>query len=316
MGRGWSQEVERKLLECLNQKFPAASLVLYEDFVGFPLDVEQVGRVLQKREELGGKFHNIQEVFSTEGICAKELQELLANLTPPPPPSEEIPEGDRQAILELWESMPSPEQQRFLWVYGWRPEEFLEAYYTTLSSAPAGLEVEEKLVWREFRKRVALWLAKRGIVTSSLALSDGPLPIGDLLALGVSLWTLAELLWQWSRFWEEAVHAVTIAERARKAWELVATIEEHLRVKLPRQPICTGSWHYYMKEIAIKLKDFLRKVSKVPKSRKKRELVKKSEELLREYEEKVHQAEKAECADWVLEEIWEKFEELRSLVEK
>ena len=46
-------------------------------------------------------------------------------------------------------------------------------------------EIPAEILWRQFWKLVAEWLAERGITIAGIALADGPLPIGKLIALGL-----------------------------------------------------------------------------------------------------------------------------------
>lgn len=53
--------------------------------------------------------------------------------------------------------------------------------------------VENKKVWRLFWQKVVKRLGIRGSVAAALVVADGPLPAGDLIALGLSLWTLYDI---------------------------------------------------------------------------------------------------------------------------
>ena len=59
--------------------------------------------------------------------------------------------------------------------------------------------------WRFFWRAVARRFAVRGAAAAVLAAADGPLPIGDLISLGLALWTIWEIVQLWDALWGEAV---------------------------------------------------------------------------------------------------------------
>jgi hypothetical protein len=48
----------------------------------------------------------------------------------------------------------------------------------------------------------------RAAIAAGLAVADGPLPIGDLIALGMTLATIAQIISDWDDIWREADHLV------------------------------------------------------------------------------------------------------------
>jgi hypothetical protein len=58
--------------------------------------------------------------------------------------------------------------------------------------------------WRHFWKAVARRFALRGAAAATLAAADGPLPIGDLAALGLSIWTIIDIVRLSDALWREA----------------------------------------------------------------------------------------------------------------
>lgn len=106
-------------------------------------------------------------------------------------------------------------------------------------SVAVPLEVPAELVWREFWKRLAEWLAKRGIAAAGVAALDGPLPIGDLIAIGIGIFTIYEIIANWDELWAaaRAAAAVLFAQSAKK--KAVSVFEElniHL-ARLLRRPV-------------------------------------------------------------------------------
>jgi hypothetical protein len=61
-----------------------------------------------------------------------------------------------------------------------------------------------RLIWRQFWRVVARRFATRAAVAAALALVDGPLPVGDLIALGLTLWTIWEIAEAFDQLWHEA----------------------------------------------------------------------------------------------------------------
>lgn len=64
--------------------------------------------------------------------------------------------------------------------------------------------VARSLLWRRFWRAVARRFAVRAGTAAALALADGPLPVGDLLSLGLTIWTVYEIIELWDELWEEA----------------------------------------------------------------------------------------------------------------
>jgi len=50
-------------------------------------------------------------------------------------------------------------------------------------------------------KRFAL----RGALAATLAAVDGPLPVGDLIAVGLSIWTIVDIIRLSDQLWKDAL---------------------------------------------------------------------------------------------------------------
>jgi len=61
-----------------------------------------------------------------------------------------------------------------------------------------------KVGWRQFWSVVVRRFAIRGAAALTLTGADGPFPVGDLLALGLTLWTVWEIIDLWDTLWREA----------------------------------------------------------------------------------------------------------------
>jgi len=55
-----------------------------------------------------------------------------------------------------------------------------------------------------FWKAVAIKFAARGATAALLAASDGPLPVGDLIAAGLAIWTIVDIIRLSDTLWAEA----------------------------------------------------------------------------------------------------------------
>jgi len=97
---------------------------------------------------------------------------------------------------------------------------------TTIVITAGELEIPAGILWRQFWKIVAEWLAKRGIVIAGLAVADGPLPIGDLIALGLTIWLIWELIAHWDELWAAAEAA------ALAATQMMASSLDYIAKKL------------------------------------------------------------------------------------
>lgn len=61
--------------------------------------------------------------------------------------------------------------------------------------------------WKYFWKAVAARFAVRGGAAAALAVADGPLPVGDLLAAGLAIWTIIDIIRLSDELWRDA-HAL------------------------------------------------------------------------------------------------------------
>jgi len=61
-----------------------------------------------------------------------------------------------------------------------------------------------KATWKHFWKAVVIRFAVRGSAAAALTVADGPLPIGDLLAAGLALWTIIDVVRFQDELWKEA----------------------------------------------------------------------------------------------------------------
>ncbi len=58
--------------------------------------------------------------------------------------------------------------------------------------------------WRYFWKAVAVRFAARGATAAVLAAADGPLPVGDLVAAGLAIWTVVDIIRLSDQLWMDA----------------------------------------------------------------------------------------------------------------
>jgi len=72
----------------------------------------------------------------------------------------------------------------------------------TLAAGGAGAAVA--VGWRHFWKAVVKRFAIRGAAAATLAAADGPLPIGDLVAAGLAVWTIVDIIRLSPELWREA----------------------------------------------------------------------------------------------------------------
>jgi hypothetical protein len=69
-----------------------------------------------------------------------------------------------------------------------------------LTLAAAGAAVG----WKHFWKAVAARFAVRGAAAATLTAADGPLPVGDLLAAGLAVWTVVDIIRLSDELWHDA----------------------------------------------------------------------------------------------------------------
>ncbi|HEX6911789.1 MAG TPA: DUF4157 domain-containing protein [Longimicrobium sp.] len=64
--------------------------------------------------------------------------------------------------------------------------------------------VAGRALWPHFWRVVALRFAARAGVAALLAAADGPLPVGDLIAAGMTLFTIGQIIRDWNALWADA----------------------------------------------------------------------------------------------------------------
>jgi hypothetical protein len=88
----------------------------------------------------------------------------------------------------------------------------------------------ERAGWRQFWRVVIRRFALRGMAAVAVAAADGPLPIGDLISLGLAVWTVWEIIQLWDVLWAEAQQAApTSAEEQSQAAPQVPEEENRRR---------------------------------------------------------------------------------------
>ena len=61
-----------------------------------------------------------------------------------------------------------------------------------------------RALWRHFGQAIIKRFALRGSIAAALAAVDGPFPVGDLIALGMAVWTAVEIALIANELWTEA----------------------------------------------------------------------------------------------------------------
>lgn len=78
----------------------------------------------------------------------------------------------------------------------------LTAFATALGLT--AMTVVAAVGWKYFWKAVIKRFAIRGAIAATLAAADGPLPVGDLIAVGMAIWTIIDVIRFSSALWDEA----------------------------------------------------------------------------------------------------------------
>jgi hypothetical protein len=92
-----------------------------------------------------------------------------------------------------------------------------------------------KLFWGQFWKAIVKRFALRGAVAAALSAADGPLPIGELISLGMLIWTAYEIVQIWDEL-EMVAQREAIAEISRPTIVDAAT-----DAKEAKQPVKSGT---------------------------------------------------------------------------
>jgi hypothetical protein len=72
----------------------------------------------------------------------------------------------------------------------------------TAVTVAAGVAV--RATWRHFWTAVARRFAVRGAAAAALSAADGPLPVGELVSLGIGLWTVIDIIRLSGDLWRDA----------------------------------------------------------------------------------------------------------------
>lgn len=66
-----------------------------------------------------------------------------------------------------------------------------------------GSRVSEKLLWQAFWKVVVKRFGIRGGAAAVFSAADGPLPVGELISIGLLAWTIIDIVRFWNELWQK-----------------------------------------------------------------------------------------------------------------
>jgi hypothetical protein len=328
MSEASASSSEAQILSSFNNALTPRELVLSQQLAGFWLTPATARRILEKRAELGA-FSSLSQVLDIEGVDPRTLNEARSALEPRPARQWKSTDADVAALRELFEKLPRQEQKRFREYYPWfTPEDFALRYDERITDclndslvfSDAGVIVvggaTEALIWREFWKRLLLWLAELGLEVTGLAATDGPLPImkvvAILVAIGASIWLIMDLYSNWERWWSEARMAVENKDLYKGAMGMVDTIEEHLgSTKFCKytDPKNT-TFIYYVGEIISKIIDMYKDIVRMRPGTLHDEALAKAKDFLRRLRESF-KAKAPNDIQWLENLIKSKFDEAK-----
>ncbi|HEX3020591.1 MAG TPA: hypothetical protein VHP36_09820 [Chitinispirillaceae bacterium] len=103
-------------------------------------------------------------------------------------------------------------QNRIRYKDGFRPIDLVPVFQSEISLADlaaklgiiTGSAIIIRATWKHFWKAVSKRFALRGAAALGLAAADGPLPVGDLIALGLSIWTVFDIISLYDVLWRDA----------------------------------------------------------------------------------------------------------------
>lgn len=117
-----------------------------------------------------------------QAVLARQPAPQLRPTVPPPPPA-----AARPTLTLIEGGLPAAERE-----------------LARRSAQTAAAQAARRAGWRQFWQVVVRRFALRGATAAGLAAVDGPLPVGDLIALGLTLWMIWELVEAWDTIWREA----------------------------------------------------------------------------------------------------------------
>ena len=66
-----------------------------------------------------------------------------------------------------------------------------------------GTRLSQKVLWKRFWQVVIKRFGIRGAAAVALSAADGPIPVGELISLGILIWTLWDLFRLWDELWNQ-----------------------------------------------------------------------------------------------------------------
>jgi hypothetical protein len=70
--------------------------------------------------------------------------------------------------------------------------------------ATATAVIAGRALWRHFWKAVIARFALRAAIALGLSAADGPLPVGELISLGLAIVTIVQIGVEWNELWQRA----------------------------------------------------------------------------------------------------------------
>jgi hypothetical protein len=72
-------------------------------------------------------------------------------------------------------------------------------------AAAAARGIARTVLWSRFWQAVISRFAIRGAAAATLSLADGPLPVGEILSLGIAIWTVWDIYQAWDDLWGQTI---------------------------------------------------------------------------------------------------------------
>jgi hypothetical protein len=123
---------------------------------------------------------------------------------PPQPKAPEPPPEEIEALLDEWDDLPDSTRRlikRFSFFMGTRRFRlWLQKKVTQQNLLKAA---KSPKLWRLFWSRIVAKLGIRGSIAAALVMADGPIPLGDLLALGLTIWTIYDMVIIFNDVWDQ-----------------------------------------------------------------------------------------------------------------
>jgi len=154
-----------------------------------------------------GSWEGHQDQYRTQQRGLQNcIRDWVRNNCDDPNNSGGLPQGWRNVITNArrWLTIAPPSQPS---TFVQQPPEpsFPTLIPAFVLTAAAARGISRSVLWRKFWQVVISRFAIRGAAAATLSAADGPLPVGEILSLGIAIWTVWDIYKAWDELWGQTI---------------------------------------------------------------------------------------------------------------